>query len=166
MDEEPHMDAESASGATTDNPGSSSYGGAIFSGSHHFTVAGGTFNNFNNVTNSYTTTQTVPSDFRMIPMGEIDLQHEIRVGNESGLIYHQHHLGHARRMYSAKVEGRESSRTVAIHQGNGAEQEWRRDVASYMTLRHPVIPTLSSFMQLQVRTAYMPRSFMTVQPSI
>jgi hypothetical protein len=58
----------------------------------------------------------------MIPMGEIDLQHEIRVGNESGLVYRQPQSGHARRMYSAKVEGRRSSMTAAIYQGNGAEE--------------------------------------------
>jgi hypothetical protein len=58
----------------------------------------------------------------MIPMGEIDLQHEIRVGNESGFVYHQRQSGHVRRMYSAKVEGRESSRTVAIYQGDRAEE--------------------------------------------
>jgi hypothetical protein len=55
-------------------------------------------------------------------MGEIDLQHEIRVGNESGHVYRQRQSGHARWMYSAKVEGRESSKTVAIYQGDGAEE--------------------------------------------
>jgi hypothetical protein len=58
----------------------------------------------------------------MIPMGEIDLQHEILVGNESGLVFRQHQLGHARRMYSAKVEGRQSSMTVALYQGDRAEE--------------------------------------------
>jgi hypothetical protein len=92
------------------------------------------------------------TDFRMIPMGEIDLQHEIRAGNEPGLVYRQHQLGHARRMYSAKVEGRRSSKTVAIYRGDHAEevgqicsfslispdsvlQEWRRDIANYMAVR-------------------------------
>jgi hypothetical protein len=58
----------------------------------------------------------------MIPMGEIDLRHEIRVGNELGLVYRQHQLGHARRMYSAKVEDQRSSMTVAIYQGDRAEE--------------------------------------------
>ncbi|KAJ7909719.1 hypothetical protein B0H13DRAFT_2661340 [Mycena leptocephala] len=132
MDDEADGYAESASGVTTDNYRSSSYGGAIFSQSHHFTVAGGTFN----VTNRLPTAQTMPSDFRMIPMGEIDLQHEIGVDNESGLVFQS---GYARQMCSAKVEGRQSSMTVAIYQGDRAEEEWRRDVARYMTLRHPNI---------------------------
>jgi hypothetical protein len=58
----------------------------------------------------------------MIPMGEIDLQHEIGVGNESGLVYRQNQLGHTRQMYSAKVEGRRSSMTVSIYQGDRAEE--------------------------------------------
>jgi hypothetical protein len=62
------------------------------------------------------------TDFRMIPMGEIDLQHEIPVGNKSGLVYRRPQLGHTRRMYSANVEGRQSSKTVAIYQGDGAEE--------------------------------------------
>jgi hypothetical protein len=78
MDDKTHMDAESASGLTVDNAGSfswappslmwpcltsaeSRYDGAFFSGAQRFTVAGGTFNNFNNVTNNYTTTPIVPS---------------------------------------------------------------------------------------------------------
>jgi hypothetical protein len=55
-------------------------------------------------------------------MGEINLQHEIPVGNDAGLVYRQRQSGHARRMYSAKVEGRRSSKTVAIYQGDCAEE--------------------------------------------
>jgi hypothetical protein len=85
-------------------------------------------------------------------MGEIDLQHEIRVDNESGRVYRQRQCRHIRRLYSAKVGGRQSSMTVAIYQGDHAEEvsqichfllispesiskEWRRDVARYMSIR-------------------------------
>ncbi|KAJ7227972.1 hypothetical protein B0H12DRAFT_1059809, partial [Mycena haematopus] len=40
-------------------------------------------------------------------------------------------------MYSARVEGRKSNLTVAMYQGNRAEEEWRQDVAKYMSMRHP-----------------------------
>ncbi|KAJ7863402.1 hypothetical protein B0H13DRAFT_2565184 [Mycena leptocephala] len=134
-------DAESASNTTTDDSGSSSYGSAIFSRSHHFTVAGGTFNNnFNNVTNNYTSTLIVPSDFRMIPMGDIDLLEEICLNNETGVVGRHHpERTRVRRMYSARVDGRKSGVTVAMYQGDGAEEEWRQDIANYMTIRHPNI---------------------------
>ncbi|KAK6987529.1 hypothetical protein R3P38DRAFT_331339 [Favolaschia claudopus] len=44
-----------------------------------------------------------------------------------------------RRLYSAKVSGGESKFTVAIYQGDSAEEEWRSDVSQYMTVRHPNI---------------------------
>ncbi|KAJ7906404.1 hypothetical protein B0H13DRAFT_2506356 [Mycena leptocephala] len=139
MDDETRMDAESASGTPTDNPGSSSYGGAIFSRSHHFTVAGGTFNNFSNVTN-YTGTPTMPFDFRMIPMGDIDLLEEIPVNNRTGVIGRHHpERTRVRRVYSARVDGRKSGVTVAMYQGDGAEEEWHQDIANYMTICHPNI---------------------------
>ncbi|KAJ7906399.1 hypothetical protein B0H13DRAFT_2506341 [Mycena leptocephala] len=142
MDKEPHMDTESGSGVTTDSPGSSSYGSAIFSRSHHFTVAGGTFNNnFNNVTNNYTGAPVVPPDFRMIPMGDIDLLEEIHLNNETGVVY------------SAKIDGRKSGVTVALYQGDGAEEEWCQDIVNYMTVR---------CVEQRVRVEYMPHFSMMV----
>ncbi|KAJ7882265.1 hypothetical protein B0H13DRAFT_2539465, partial [Mycena leptocephala] len=110
---------------------------AIFSQSHHFTVAGGTFNN---ITKNYTSAPAVPSDFRMIPMGDIELLEEIRVDNETDVVgYHHPERRRVRRVYSAKIDGRKSGVTVAMYQGDGAEEEWRRDIANYMTVRHPNI---------------------------
>ncbi|KAJ7033801.1 hypothetical protein C8F04DRAFT_609550 [Mycena alexandri] len=116
----------------------SSYGGGIFSGSHHFTVAGGTFKNITN----YVSAPEVPPDLRMIPMGDIDLQREIRVSEvrtdeDSGVIFREAR-GCVRRVYSAKVEGRKADVTVAIYEGEAAD-EWRRDIAKHMMLRHPHI---------------------------
>ncbi|KAF8181424.1 hypothetical protein K438DRAFT_1976146 [Mycena galopus ATCC 62051] len=80
------------------------------------------------------TTPGVPSDFRMIPLGDIDLQHEIGVNKYTGV---QPERARVRRVYSARVEGRNSSVMVAMYQGDGAEEEWREDVAKYKTVRHP-----------------------------
>jgi hypothetical protein len=71
----------------------------------------------------------------MIPMGEIDLQHEIQVGNER-VAYRRHRSGHVRRMHSAKVEGRQSSMTVAIYQGLDAEEVCKFELFSIS----PVFP--------------------------
>jgi hypothetical protein len=59
----------------------------------------------------------------MIPMGDIDLLEEIHLDNETGVVgHHCPERTHARRMYSAKVDGRKSGVTVAVYQGDGAEE--------------------------------------------
>ncbi|KAJ7038414.1 hypothetical protein C8F04DRAFT_360882 [Mycena alexandri] len=100
-----------------------SYGGGIFSGSHHFTVAGGTFKN---ITKNYISGSDVSPDFRMIPMGGIDLQrqirtNEVRVDGDSGVVFRQSR-GCVRRVYSAKVEGHRADMTIAIYEGDTAEE--------------------------------------------
>ncbi|KAJ7168878.1 hypothetical protein C8R46DRAFT_1350372 [Mycena filopes] len=122
--------------AGSDEATFTSNGGGIFAGSHHFTVAGGTFAN---TTNTYVTAPAVPPDFRMIPWGDIDLQRELLVNRELGVIGYQCERNCVRRVYSAKVDGRRSDVTVAVYQGDGAEEDWCRDVATYMSIRHPNI---------------------------
>ncbi|KAJ7826039.1 hypothetical protein B0H13DRAFT_2680789 [Mycena leptocephala] len=78
MENDRHMDEQFTSSSTTDNPESAHHGGVFFHGAQDFTVSGGTFNN---VTNHYTAPR-MPLDFRMIPLGDIDLQHEIRLDRD------------------------------------------------------------------------------------
>ncbi|KAF7330664.1 hypothetical protein MSAN_02451700 [Mycena sanguinolenta] len=112
----------------------------MFSHSQHFTVTGGTFIN---VTNHYVASPSLPSDFRMIPMGDIDLRHQIRVDEIqvdkcTGVVTAQpRERVCIRRVHSAKarIDGRKSRVTVAIYQGNDAEEKWRNDIAKYMSLR-------------------------------
>jgi hypothetical protein len=60
--------------------------------------------------------------FRTIPLGDIELLNEIRL-NGSGVVDRWTGKATVRRMYSARIEGRESRRmTVAIYQGQGAEE--------------------------------------------
>ncbi|KAJ6580626.1 hypothetical protein B0H19DRAFT_483050 [Mycena capillaripes] len=135
MDDQLHSDDEFTSGETTNTTGSACYTGGIFPGSQHFTVAGGTFTS---ITKNYTTAPTVPSDFRMIPLGDIDLQREIRVDNHAGIV--NRHSKRARvRVYSAKLNGQRSNMTVAMYKGNNAEEEWQQNIARYMSIRHPNI---------------------------
>ncbi|KAJ7226516.1 hypothetical protein C8J57DRAFT_1252555 [Mycena rebaudengoi] len=120
----------------------SSNGGAIFSGSQHFTVTGGTFSS---VTNHYIAPPAARGltaswvDFRMIPLGDIDLQYEIRLDKNTGVVDRSRERLRVRRVYSARVEGRESTMTVATYQGHGAEDEWQIDMARYKSVRHPNI---------------------------
>jgi hypothetical protein len=92
-------------------------------------VAGGTFNN---VTKNYTSVPTVPSgnsftascsetnrvhiDFRMIPLGDIDLQHEIHLNKleESAVADRQREGASVRRVYSARIHSRNAPTTVAM----------------------------------------------------
>ncbi|KAF8214529.1 hypothetical protein K438DRAFT_881255 [Mycena galopus ATCC 62051] len=112
------------SNSTTVNHEATSNGGAIFSGSRHFTVAGGTFSS---VTNHYIAPPAVHPD----------LQYEIRFDKNTGIVERSHEKLRVRRVYSAKVEGRESTMTVAMYQGHGAEDEWKKDMMTYKSIRHP-----------------------------
>ncbi|KAF7355896.1 hypothetical protein MVEN_00918500 [Mycena venus] len=135
MDSDYHASTtEFASNSTTYNPQSVLHGSGMFSGSQNFTVTGGTLTN---ITNNYTTATSLPSDFRMIPLGDIDLQHEI--GSDFGAVDRRRGRPRVRRVYTAKIKDRKSSVTVAMYQGDGAEEQWRQDIAKYMVVRHPSI---------------------------
>ncbi|KAJ6512400.1 hypothetical protein C8R45DRAFT_321774 [Mycena sanguinolenta] len=87
------------------------------------------------VTNINRTHSTLRSDFRVIPLGDIDLQREIQLHKRSG-------VASLRRLHSARVEGKASDVTVAVYQGDRGEEEWRRDIARYKAVRHPNIVQL------------------------
>jgi histidinol phosphatase-like PHP family hydrolase len=59
----------------------------------------------------------------MIPMGDIDLLEEIHFDNQTGVVgLHHPERTRVRRVYSAKIEGRKSGVTVAVYQGDNAEE--------------------------------------------
>jgi hypothetical protein len=59
----------------------------------------------------------------MIAMADIHLLEEISLDNETG-VFSNHHPARTRvrRVYSAKIDGRKSGVTVAMYQGDGAEE--------------------------------------------
>ncbi|KAJ6512483.1 hypothetical protein C8R45DRAFT_1206575, partial [Mycena sanguinolenta] len=57
----------------------------------------------------------VLSGFRTIPFGDIDLQREIQLDHDSGVVT-------ARRLHSARIEGSDVARAVAMYQGDNAEE--------------------------------------------
>ncbi|KAJ7036951.1 hypothetical protein C8F04DRAFT_1093910 [Mycena alexandri] len=78
-------------------------------------------------------------------MGDLDLLQEIK-SNRSRPATREHERGPvtrlliaplSKRTYSARVNGRKSDMTVAVYQGQNAEEEWRRDVSKYSNVRHP-----------------------------
>ncbi|KAJ6483360.1 hypothetical protein C8R45DRAFT_1099625 [Mycena sanguinolenta] len=107
MDDRVHLDEEFDSKKLTETP---SYAGAFFPKSRHIVVAGGTFISNNTIASP-------PSDYLRIPLGSIDLRHEIRVDVAAGVVSRT-----ARRIYSARVECRYTAMTVASYQGHSAEE--------------------------------------------
>ncbi|KAJ6450945.1 hypothetical protein C8R47DRAFT_1170627 [Mycena vitilis] len=126
-----HPNAEPTSTSLIGNTGTLSSG--MFSGAQNFTVTGQ--RSLKNIINNYTLAP-VPSDFRMIPLGDIDLQQEISLVKDIGVVSRREHSD--RRVYSAKV--RDKDFTVAMYQGDGAvKEQWRQDLMKYSSLRHPNI---------------------------
>ncbi|KAF7337194.1 hypothetical protein MSAN_02271700 [Mycena sanguinolenta] len=74
-------------------------------------------------------------------MGDLDLTKEICLDGQSSVVGRQSRGAGVRRMYSANLVVRESERrvTVAMYQGEDAEEGWRRDRAAYESIRHPNI---------------------------
>ncbi|KAJ7036910.1 hypothetical protein C8F04DRAFT_457136 [Mycena alexandri] len=106
--------------------------GGMFAGSQHFTVAGGTFNN---IMKNYYAAPNVAPHFRIIPMGDINLQKELMVNKELWLLGRRRERNCVRRVYSATIDGRKSNVTVAVYQGEGAEEDWQKDTEMYMSVR-------------------------------
>ncbi|KAJ7848319.1 hypothetical protein B0H13DRAFT_75499 [Mycena leptocephala] len=117
---------------------SASYPGAFFPSSQQLNVSGGIFTS--NVT---TIAGDLPTGFRRIIFGDIDLQHEIRWNDKDNVVYHRRGRASVRRMYSAMINRQESNMTVGWYQGPDAEAvEWEDDVAQNSRLRHPNIAQL------------------------
>ncbi|KAJ7017081.1 hypothetical protein C8F04DRAFT_1338578 [Mycena alexandri] len=134
MNTETYSEGEYDPAPAQDEPIFTSSG--MFAGSQHFTIGGGTFNNS---TNHYHLVPAELPDFRMVPMGDIDLQQELIMNKESWAVGRRRKRTPVRRVYSAKLEGRSTALTVAVYQGEGAEEDWRRDVETHMSVRHPNI---------------------------
>ncbi|KAF8190660.1 hypothetical protein K438DRAFT_914088 [Mycena galopus ATCC 62051] len=137
-----HADVNYSSHSTPDDPEIASCGGAIFSGSQHFTVAGG---NFTSVTNVQTAAPAVIPDFRTIPVGDICFLHEIGMKRGSCTAERMRNRGFVRRVFSARVVGLEGNMTVAKYEGDGAEEGWWADITRHSRLRHPNFVQLCGF---------------------
>ncbi|KAF7340641.1 hypothetical protein MSAN_02136000 [Mycena sanguinolenta] len=146
MDDQPNPNAKYNHSSIGDLESPSNASG-MFSNSQQFTVTGGTFTN---ITNHYAAAPSLPPDLRMIPLGDIDLRHQMRVDERVGVVDFQPlERAFVRRVHSAKarIDGRKSRVTVAMYQGNGAEEEWRQDIEKYMRLRQvsSTVPPQAAF---------------------
>ncbi|KAF7330734.1 hypothetical protein MSAN_02446000 [Mycena sanguinolenta] len=86
------------------------------------------------------------SAFRTIRLGDLNLVKEFKEMRSSpqwSVVGRQTPRATVRRVYKAKLEGRESGHiTVAMYEGDGAEEEWNQDLANYESIRHPNIMQL------------------------
>ncbi|KAJ6512470.1 hypothetical protein C8R45DRAFT_960506 [Mycena sanguinolenta] len=98
--------------------------GGFFPRSKQFTITGGIFTS--KVTNNFHKGAGIPS---AIPLGDIDLQREIRLDVGRNVVDRRCERTTVRRVYAAKIEGRSSDMTVAMYEGHGAEEEWRHGLS-------------------------------------
>ncbi|KAF7353291.1 hypothetical protein MSAN_01517100 [Mycena sanguinolenta] len=83
------------------------------------------------------------SDFRTIRRGDLKLLKEVRLSTESGIVGRQSQaVGVRRAVYHAEIRGDPGIVTVAMYQGDGAEEEWRKDIAKYESIWHANIMQL------------------------
>ncbi|KAJ7632013.1 hypothetical protein B0H17DRAFT_1339772, partial [Mycena rosella] len=112
--------------------------GTFFTHAHDFGVSGGTFQSIKNM-HIHHAVRAEPPDFRVIPLGDLDLRHEIGLNYDTGIVDRRQIRGPMRRMHCARIHGSESTMTVAIYEGNKAEENWREAISKHSNLRHPNI---------------------------
>ncbi|KAF7364426.1 hypothetical protein MSAN_01103600 [Mycena sanguinolenta] len=76
----------------------------------------------NIVVKTFNGLDATPPDFLRIPLGNINLQSEIRADTATGVVWQHCH---------------NEPMTVAMYQGDNAEEEWKRDISHHSGLRHP-----------------------------
>ncbi|KAF7353127.1 hypothetical protein MSAN_01500100 [Mycena sanguinolenta] len=80
------------------------------------------------------------SDFRTIRRGDLKLVKKVRLSPQSGVVGRQSRGVSVRRaVYHAEIRGDPGTVTVAVYQGDGAEDEWRKHIATYKSIWDPRI---------------------------
>ncbi|KAF7353130.1 hypothetical protein MSAN_01500500 [Mycena sanguinolenta] len=122
MDLQPHSEAESALVSTTNTTGSDArYAGAFFPQASAFSIRGGAFTS--NVTNNvYSLPPEQPSEFQTIRLGDMKLVNEISFSPQFSVVGCQTRRVGVRRIYHAEIRRDPGMVTVAMYQGDGAEE--------------------------------------------
>ncbi|KAJ7854212.1 hypothetical protein B0H14DRAFT_2756948 [Mycena olivaceomarginata] len=123
---------------------------AFFPNSKDFVVTGGTFTNTNQVA------PRTPSDFRMMPIGDLNLLKEIKRASGSLVVRRRKGRASMKKMYITRIPGFQSTMTAAVFQGDGAEEQWRAEISRYSDIRHP---NLFQLYGIASARGYMPRFF-------
>ncbi|KAJ7509616.1 hypothetical protein B0H11DRAFT_1253484 [Mycena galericulata] len=124
--EVPHQDNFTSSSFESGS-NAAQYAGAFFPYAQNLTITGGTFTS--HVTHA---APTIPRDFRMIPLGDLDLLHEIRLGDKSSMVVRKRS---ERKLYHVRLDGRTSKMTAAVYHEREGDEEWRRELQTYSGIR-------------------------------
>ncbi|KAF8206028.1 hypothetical protein K438DRAFT_1817723 [Mycena galopus ATCC 62051] len=130
MDDPTPESFQFTSESTINDGASAPYAGAFFPGSQNLVVNGGTFT-------SHVTGHELYTDFRRIPLGDINLLREIRVN--ACVAFRGRARVSARRVHSARIGDGGSLKTVILYEGDHAEDDWRWGLAKHSAVRHPNI---------------------------
>ncbi|KAJ6549770.1 hypothetical protein B0H19DRAFT_1264681 [Mycena capillaripes] len=125
---EPHIANELTDGKHGSPP--AQYTSAFFSHSKRFTVTGGNFTMIHQPAPKY------PPNFRVIPMGDLDLLYEIR-HKAGSTVARRRTRSSGRKVYATRIYGSNACMTAVVYQGDAAEEQWRKELARYSELRHP-----------------------------
>ncbi|KAF7353232.1 hypothetical protein MSAN_01511000 [Mycena sanguinolenta] len=83
-----------------------------------------------------------PSGIQTIRLEDINLMRTIRLDPHSDIVGCRSRGVGVRRIYHAEIRRDPGTVTVAMYQGDGAEDKWRQHVAKYESIRHPNIMQL------------------------
>ncbi|KAF7353165.1 hypothetical protein MSAN_01504000 [Mycena sanguinolenta] len=76
-----------------------------------------------------------PSEFQKIRLGDVRLIKEVHLSRRSGIVDRQNRAVGVRRIYHAEIRRDPGTVTVAMYQGDGAEEQWQQHVAKYESIR-------------------------------
>ncbi|KAJ7741284.1 hypothetical protein B0H16DRAFT_1565184 [Mycena metata] len=135
MDDEPQFQSDFVTELSSEEDGTSheGYTSTIFHRAKNFVVEGG---NFNNIAHIHQAAPIARPDFPLIPLGHINLLRKIKRSEGCDVVRCKHVQNFVRTMYSARIHECKSNMTVALYQGDSAEERWREDVSRYSRLRH------------------------------
>ncbi|KAJ7206878.1 hypothetical protein GGX14DRAFT_396812 [Mycena pura] len=149
MDEEPPFQPglTTSSAFGEEGPSPAQYAGAFFTHAHGFVVTGGIFQSVTTINHA---APRDPADYRVIPLGDLNLLREIGLRDASGIVSRRRGQAAVRRMYSARIHGSSSTVTAIMYQGDGAEEQWHKDISQYANFRHPYIFQLYGVVDMKV----------------
>ncbi|KAJ6532503.1 hypothetical protein B0H19DRAFT_450142 [Mycena capillaripes] len=153
MDDEPQFEPEFAAEPSLDNhePLPDRYTGTFFSKSKHFGISGGDFTYVNEAAPSHppggardqNTSAFFPNSKDFVVTGGTftsinQVAPKLKCANGSLVVRRRKGRASTKKMYTARIPGFQSAMTVAVFQGDGAE-EWRAEISQYSDIRHPYL---------------------------
>ncbi|KAF7299895.1 hypothetical protein HMN09_00997100 [Mycena chlorophos] len=104
--------------------------GSFFTNAQNFEISGGHF------VSQTVVQQRARRDYRVLPLGDVDLRREIDIKHSRGVVERYPLRGWVRKVYAARVGGQDM--VVALYRGDQrAREEWEKEVNGVRWARHP-----------------------------